>query len=987
MGYSEKNLEEHIEHSLVQSGYKSRLFSEYDRINCSISEDIIGFIKDTQEKEYNKLQDQYGSDTERKLIIRINNEISSRGLIDVLRKGVKDRGCNFRILYFQPKNNLNPEHKELFKKNRFVVVRQLHYSTKNENSIDMVLFINGIPFMTMELKNQLTNQNILDSERQYKYDRDPKEPLLQFQRCIVHFCCDNDKVSMTTKLSGDKTRFLPYNKGIDNPETEGLRTEYLWKEILTPNSVLDILENFVHLSVEKEKEWSDKDQRVIEKKTELLVFPRYHQLEVIRKIRNTLLVEGVGNNYLIQHTTGSGKSYSIGWLSHLLTSLYKDPNDTKRLFDTIIVITDRKVLDQQLQYTIKQLEQTSGVVNPVDVNSSQLKEYLEKGKDIIITTIQKFPRISETINELPNRTFGIIVDEVHSSQSGESSKHLKKSLSKGEETEIDEEDEDEYTDVDRKILEEIRSRGKKENISFFGFTGTPKNKTLEIFGRKNSEGKFVPFHIYSMKQSITEGFTLDVLQNYTTYSRWFKLNKEVEEDKELPKNKVMEELVKYVDGHSITIRHKVKIILDHFVKHTSKKIQGKGRGMVVVRSRKHCVQFYHEMKKQMEEMGLPYSCLVGFSGVVRMDGKEFTEVNLNNLPPKVSIPEGVKDPRYRILIVSNKFQTGYDEPLIHSMYVDKTMGGLQCVQTLSRLNRKTSGKTDTFVLDFVNEPKEIYQSFKDYYENTMLEEETDPNRLYTLQNDIEGTHLFTKYEIDEFSDVFYNPNTPQERLQPILNRVVDKWKEIQDIDQRELFRSNIQSYIRLYGYITQIMTFTDLELEKLFVFVKYLNKKLPKREKPDVRDILNSVDLESFRIQQTFSGRINLEDGEKGGVLKGIDVGTSKGTDVQEMDLLSKIISQINDVYGSEISEQDRLDLDKVKEKVFTDEGLQKVMNGDNSETNKRQKFDDILDKTIMSFFNERFDFFKKIDDPKIKGFLGQMMYEQLKNEYRGKFL
>jgi len=987
MGYSEKNLEEHIEHSLVQSGYKSRLFSEYDRINCSISEDIIGFIKDTQEKEYIKLQDQYGSDTDKKLIIRINNEISSRGLIDVLRKGVKDRGCNFRMLYFQPKNNLNPEHQELFKKNRFVVVRQLHYSTKNENSIDMGLFINGIPFMTMELKNQLTNQNILDSERQYKYDRDPKESLLQFQRCIVHFCCDNDKVSMTTRLLGDKTRFLPYNKGIDNPETEGMRTEYLWKEILTPNSVLDILENFVHLSVEKEKEWSDKDQRVIEKKTELLVFPRFHQLEVIRKIRNTLLVEGVGKNYLIQHTTGSGKSYSIGWLSHLLTSLYKDPNDTKRLFDTIIVITDRKVLDQQLQYTIKQLEQTSGVVNPVDVNSSQLKEYLEKGKDIIITTIQKFPRISETINELPNRSFGIIVDEVHSSQSGESSKHLKKSLSKGEETETEEDDEDEYTDVDRKILEEIKSRGKKENISFFGFTGTPKNKTLEIFGRKNSEGKFVPFHIYSMKQSITEGFTLDVLQNYTTYSRWFKLNKEVKEDKELPKNKVMEELVKYVDGHSITIRHKVKIILDHFVKHTSKKIQGKGRGMVVVRSRKHCVQYFQEMKKQMEEMGLTYSCLVGFSGVVRLDGQEYTEDNLNKLPPKVSIPEGVKDPRYRILIVSNKFQTGYDEPLIHSMYVDKTMGGLQCVQTLSRLNRKTSGKTDTFVLDFVNEPKEIYQSFKDYYENTMLEEETDPNRLYTLQNDIEGIHLFTKYEIDEFSDIFYNPNTPQERLQPILNRVVDKWKEIQDIDQRELFRSNIQSYIRLYGYITQIMTFTDLELEKLFVFVKYLNKKLPKREKPDVRDILNSVDLESFRIQQTFSGRINLEDGEKGGVLKGIDVGTSKGTDIQEMDLLSKIISQINDVYGSEISEQDRLDLDKVKEKVFTDEGLQKVMNGDNSETNKRQKFDDILDKTIMSFFNERFDFFKKIDDPKIKGFLGQIMYEQLKNEYRGKFL
>ena len=979
MGYSEKNLEEHIEQSLVQLGYQSRLFTEYDRNLCSIGEDVIGFIRETQGKEYKKLIDQYGYDTQNKLLTRINNEISSRGLIDVLRKGVKDRGCNFKLVYFQPKTTLNPEHQELYKKNRFVVVRQLHYSTKNENSIDTVLFINGIPFLTMELKNQLTNQTIYNSERQYKFDRDPKEPLLQFQRCIVHFCCDNDKVSMTTQLSGEKTRFLPYNKGIDNPETNGLRTEYLWKEVLTPISVLDILENFVHLSVEKDKEWSEKEQRVIEKKTELLIFPRYHQLDVIRKIRNTLYNEGVGTNFLIQHTTGSGKSYEIGWLSHLLTSLYKTSDDTNRIFDTIIVITDRRVLDHQLQYTIKQLEQTRGVVNPVDENSSQLKKFLENGKDIIITTIQKFPFISESINELPHRTFGIIVDEVHSSQSGETSKHLKKSLTKGEEDEPDEDEE--YSDVDRRILDEIRSRGKKNNISFFGFTGTPKNKTLEIFGRKNEDGKYVPFHIYSMKQSITEGFTLDVLQNYSTYSRWFKLNKEVEEDKELPKNKVMEELVKFVDGHSITIRNKVRIILDHFVKHTSKKIQGKGRGMVVVRSRKHCVQYYHEMKKQMTEMGLSYSCLVGFSGKVYHDGQEFTEDSLNKLPPKVSIPEGIKDPRYRILIVSNKFQTGYDEPLLHTMYVDKTMGGLQCVQTLSRLNRKMSGKTDTFILDFVNEPKEIYRSFKDYYEDTMLEDETDPNRLYTLQNDIEKVNLFTKDDIYDFSNIFFNTQEPQEHLQPILNRVVDKWKDLSEEDERELFRSNIQSYIRLYGYITQIMTFTDLDLEKLFVFVKYLNKKLPKRNKPDVIDILNSVDLESFRIQQTFSGKIDLEDGEKGGKLPGIDVGTSKGVDIPEIDLLSEIIKQINEVYGTEISEQDRLDLETMKNKVVSDENLIKVMVGDNSETNKRQKFDDVLNKTIMSFFNERFDFFKKIDDPKIKGFIGQMMFEQLKNE------
>ena len=393
------------------------------------------------------------------------------------------------------------------------------------------------------------------------------------------------------------------------------------------------------------------------------------------------------------------------------------------------------------------------------------------------------------------------------------------------------------------------------------------------------------------------------------------------------------------------------------------------------------------MKKQMEKMGLPYSCLVAFSGVIHHDDQEYTEDNLNKLPLKVSIPNGLKDPGNRILIVSNKFQTGYDEPLLHSMFVDKTLGGLQCVQTLSRLNRKASGKTDTFVLDFVNEPTEIYKPFKDYYENTMLEEETDPNRLYTLQNNIESLHLFTEDEVEAFSKVFYDPAVPQEQLQPILNRVVDKWKELQNEEERELFRSDIQSYIRLYGYITQIMTFTDLDLEKLYIFLKYLNKKLPKRIKPDVIDIINSIDLDSFRIQQTFSGTISLEEGEKGGTIKGIQVGSSHGVEQTEMDLLSEIINRINEIYGTEISEQDRLDLEYMQKKVVSDPGLQSVLNGDNSETNKRQKFDDVLEKTIMSFFNERFDFFKKIDDPKIKGFIGQMLFEQIKKEGFGKFL
>ena len=986
MTYTEKNLEEHIEKNLNQVGFTSRLHTEYDRVNCLIPIDFIDFIKETQRPVYDRLVDQYGPDTDKKLISRLVNEVSSRGVIDCVRKGIKDRGCHFSLVYFEPKSGLNSEHQELYQKNRFTQVRQVHYSTKNENSLDMVLFINGLPIVTMELKNQLTGQTILDSEKQYRQDRDPNEPLFQFKRVIVHFCCDNDKVSMTTRLMGHKTRFLPYNKGIENPiNPTGLKTHYLWEEILTPTSLLDILENFVHVSVEVDKEFDTKQGRVVEKKKELLVFPRYHQLDVIRSLRETVKKEGVGQNYLIQHTTGSGKSYSIGWLSHLLTSLYRTKDDTNRMFDSIIVITDRKVLDKQLQTTIKQLEQTGGVVNPIDLNSSQLREFLEKGKDIIITTIQKFPRISETISELSDKRFGIIIDEVHSSQSGESSKHLKKSLSKG--VEEDFEEDEEFDDLDDFIREEIRSRGRQKHISFFGFSGTPKNKTLELFGRKDENGDFVPFHSYTMKQSLTEGFTLDVLENYTTYKQWFLLNKKVEEDKELPKMKVMKRLINFVDDQSHTITQKVKIILDHFINHTSKKLEGRGRGMVVVRSRLHCVRYKMEFDKQMKENGLPYRCLVGFSGTVfDVDTqKEYTENSMNQLPQGVSIPDSFKDPKYRILIVSNKFQTGYDEPLLHSMYVDKTLRGLQCVQTLSRLNRTTTGKTDTFVLDFVNTPEDILESFQQYYQKTILHGETDPNRLYTLESDIKNYNLFTEYEVQEFSEIFFDTKRPQELLQPVLNRVVHNWSRIEIEEERENFRSLVQSYIRLYGYISQIVTFEDIDLEKLFVFLKYLNKKLPKREKPNIDDITSLVDLDSFRIEETFKGKITLE--EKDGEFDPLSSGISKTFIEDERDILSQIIQRINEIYGEQITEEDKIDLDNMKKRVSINQELQVVMTSDNSETNKRHKFDEVMTTILLGYVNNRLDFYNKMEDPKIKGFISDLLYTELKNQLNNRYI
>jgi len=972
----EKRFETYIEQSFNNQGYKSIPYTEYDKTLCLIPSEFISFIKDSQPKEYEKLQIQYGFETDIKVCKRLTEEIGRRGVIDVLRNGIKDRGSNISLVYFEPNSGLNLEHGELYKKNRYSLIRQFRYSLKNENSIDMVLSLNGIPLITMELKNQLTGQNFKDSERQYRQDREIKEPIFQFKRMLSHFCVDNDVVTMTTQLRGDDTKFLPYNKGIENPfNPTGYRTHYLWEEILTPNSLLDIIENFVHVSTESEKVWDNYKGKVVEKHKESLIFPRYHQLDCVRKIRDKVREEGTGNNYLIQHTTGSGKSLEIGWLSHLLTSLYRTQDDTHRIFDTIIVVTDRKVLDKQLQNTITQLEQTKGVVNSVDKDSKQLKDFLEKSKDIIISTIQKFPMISETISELKSRTFGVIVDEVHSSQTGETSKHLKKSISKGESDTDEDDDTYDYEDI---IREEIKSRGHQNHVSFFGFTGTPKNKTLELFGRKNEDGHFVPFHSYTMKQSITEGFTLDVLKNYTTYSRWFKLL-QTGDDKQLPEGKVMRQVINFVDSHPETIEQKVKIILQQFMNKTSKTINGRGRGMVVVRSRYHCVLFQQEMKKQMKNMGLQYSVLVGYSGTINYGGRELTEGILNKengLQNLVSIPDGLKDPRYRILIVSSKFQTGFDEPLLQSMFIDKKLSGVQCVQTLSRLNRTISGKTETFVLDFVNETEDIVESFQPFYTTTELIGETDPNKLYDLETKIKGFNLFTKYMVDEFCKLFYDDRETDETLQPILNRGVEKWNEIGDPEQKEEFKSHIQSYVRLYGYISQIITFEDIELEKLFIFLKYVNKKLPKGDQTFI-DISDSVDLDSLRIQKIGEHRLTLQDQK--GELEPMSSEGGKGVTEEPVDLLSEIIRKINEIYGIEMNEEHKLDLKNVRHRMGEDVELRKVMTGDNSETNKRRKFEEVLSNIILSYVNDRVDFYQKMEHPMVKRLITDDFYRDYK--------
>ncbi len=982
---TEEKFEEHIEKRLCSIGYSQTGFSEYDRDLCLIKDQVIDFIKTTQPEEWDRLIKTYDMDAENKILSRISSEVSKRGIIDVLRNKMVDRGIYLDLCYFRPKSDLNREHLELYKSNQFTVVRQLHYSNQNEKSIDMGLFLNGLPIATMELKNQLTGQNIKHSENQYKRDRNPREPLLQFKRCMVHFCVDNDRVSMTTRLSGPNTIFLPYNRGLENPLVEsGYRSKYLWEEILTPDSLLDVIENFVHLSKEEVLYFDEKSQSVKKKAKEVLIFPRYHQLDLIRKFRQQLEKDGVGKNYLVQHTTGSGKSHSIGWLSHTLASFYKSKGDTKRMFDTIIVVTDRQVIDEQLGKLIKSLQSDEGIVHTTrEGGSKELKELLERGKDIVITTIQKFPFISETISSLGNRTFGVIIDEVHSSQSGELSKELKKSLSKTDvaDAAADETDDDAF-DYEEMLRQEIQSRGRQDHISFFGFTGTPKEKTLELFGTKTSEDQFVPFHIYSMRQSIHERFTLDVLQNYTTYKRYFKIKQTKGGDIEIPTGKGRRELVRYVDSHEMTIQNKVQIMLDHWIDKGSKEIQGQSRGMIVTQSRKHCVRYFKEINRQLDDRGMAYKCLVGFSGEVSVDGEKYTEAGCNRtIGHEGDVPLGLKNPKYRLLVVANKFQTGFDEPLIQSMYVDKKLGGVHCVQTLSRLNRATSGKTQTFVLDFVNEPEDVQSSFQRFYQSTILEGETDPNRLYDTRREIYGFHLYTDGkdgDVDRFCAVFYDPNRDEGSLHPILDRVINKFNSIEEEEVREDYRSKIQSYIRLYGYLSQIIDFSDIELEKSFIFLKYLNKKLPKRESEKFY-ISDAIDLDSLRIQKLHEQNYALAPRDV--ALDPSDFETS-GVAEPEYDWLSEIIHQVNSTYGFNLTEEDRVAISRVKKSLDENSEIEKHMIEENTEENKKNYFEEQFKEAILDCVNERLEFYKKMEDnPLVKNMIFEMMYKDYQDQ------
>lgn len=954
-------------------GYHRRLPEDYDRHLCLIPQDLLDFILATQPKEWTRYQEHFGSDSKEKLASRISKEIEKRGALDVLRRGVKDHGCKFELAFFRPSSGLNEELRSLYQGNLFSVVRQLRYSEKNENSLDLTLFLNGIPLFTAELKTAFTGQNVEGAVKQYKFDRDSREPLFAFGRSLAHFAVDPDLVYVTTQLAGPKTRFLPFNQGkyggAGNPEVSptkgGYPTSYLWERIWAPDSVLNLIQHFIHPFEEIDDDGKKTGRR-------FLIFPRYHQLDSVRRLVDHAQKAGAAQRYLIQHSAGSGKSNSIAWLAHQLSVLHDDQDS--RVFDSIVVITDRRVLDRQLQNTVLQFQQTAGVVENIDTTSRQLKQALEDAKTIIVTTLQKFPVIADEISALPGQRFAVIIDEAHSSQSGEGKKHLNTVLSAGTLEEAEAADATEPEDTEDRILKEMAQRGPLPNVSTFAFTATPKPKTLELFGVQHDDGSYAPFSLYSMRQAIEEKFILDVLENYTTYHTYWRLQKIIEDDPRYEKGKASYLLKSFVDLHEHAIAQKVEIMVEHFHDQVAPRIAGKAKAMIVTRSRLHAVRYRLALDRYLEEKGYPYKALVAFSGTVHDKGKDYTEPGMNGIP-EVQTAKAFDTSPYRFLVVANKFQTGFDQPLLHTMYVDKKLGGVNAVQTLSRLNRVHPEKTECTVLDFANEADTIKDAFDPYYETTILSEGTDPNLLYDAERRLLDFGIFDQAEVRAFAELYFDPEVKQDKLYAALRPVVDR-TAARDEEERRDFRKLVGEYVRLYSFLSQILTFQDADLERMYVFCRLLRRYLPKEGVELPKEVQDAIDMESYRIQETFKGSIDLDRGS--GTLDPQKEKTPGQTTPEPFEALSLIIQELNERFGTNFTEKDRVSLKGLEERLSGNDALAASLKA-NTRENARLTFDHVVKDQLQEMVDTNFELYKRVtDDAQFSKFLLDWLFERM---------
>lgn len=974
---TENTFETALVQSLVeQGGYTQGNAEDYSKELGMFKYEVLAFLQTSQPKRWAKISAIHGADTDNRIIQRLYKELDLRGGLDVLRNGFVDYGVRFQMAYFQPASGLNPDAVDLYNKNSLQVYRQIYYSTKNKNSVDVVLALNGIPVATLELKNQFTNQNVGNALKQYSTTRDNKELLFAFKkRTLVHFAVDQDEVFMTTKLDGSKTYWLPFNKGANNgkgnPKNEnGYRTAYLWEYILQKDSWMEILQRFVHLQTEE----FESNGKIYKK--EKLIFPRYHQLDAVRKISNNVLEVEAGTNYLIQHSAGSGKSNSIAWLAYRLSSLHNATDE--RIFDSVIVVTDRKVLDQQLQNTIYQFEHKTGVVQRIDKDSTQLASALGYGTNIIITTLQKFPFVVDKVGELPDRNYAVIIDEAHSSQGGEASKKMKEVLAaKTLEEATTEDTTDDYTGDDfvrEQIERSAQARGQQSNISFFAFTATPKYKTLQVFGHKDAEGKPQPFHLYSMRQAIEEGFILDVLKNYTTYELYYKLTKAIEDDPNFNKKKAAKAIGKFVSLHPHNLAQKTEIIIEHFRQIVSKKIGGRAKAMLVCGSRLHAKRYFEEFNRYIKEKGYQsdIKILVAFSGKVIDDNTPdgVSEPQMTGYSEK-ELPEIFDREEYKILIVADKYQTGFDQPLLQTMYVDKKLSGVKAVQTLSRLNRTCAGKEDTFVLDFVNDRETIFASFQPYYEITTVTEETDINHLYDLKARLDEFQIYWETEIEAFANVYFNPETKlnnpkqQRYLYSFTDPAVDRFKEIEEEEKQDEFKKGLRTWTNLYAFLAQIMPFVDPDFERFYAYAKLLQTRLPKRELSENLHLDDEVALEYYRLQKIKEGSIDLLTGETGELSGTTEAGLKRAKD--EEALLSEIINVLNDRFGTEFEEADKLFFDQIEAELMEDETLQTQAKVNKIDTFK-YAFEDLFITKLIDRMDQNQEIFEKILEDKVFG-------------------
>jgi type I restriction enzyme R subunit len=974
--HKEIDFENGIEQDLLSlGGYVQGLTAkDYDAERALFPKDILGFVQATQAKIWERLEALNQGKAGDVLLDCLAKELDGKGALAVLREGFKCFGKTVRLAYFAPNTQMDPQAAGRYAANRLAFVRQV--KIQGGAILDGVVAVNGLPVATLELKNPLsaTGWNVQDAIRQYRFERDPNERLFAFKRrCLVHFAVDTEAVFMTTRLEGKDTQFLPFNRGHNhgagNPPVAGeVRTAYLWREVLARDSLLDILARFVHLEVKETTVATDKGIKRLTKET--MIFPRYHQLDAVRKLCRHAQQHGAGRNYLIQHSAGSGKSNSIAWLAHRLSSLH-DGNDEK-IFHSVIVITDRRVLDQQLQDTIFQFDHKLGVVRKIDENSQQLAKALADGVPVIISTIQKFPFISQAIRTLEGKgenigiategkRFAVIVDEAHSSQSGETAMELRKILNKDgieaaiAEQWLDLEEEAHSEEAKKAMLREQLKRGKQPNLSYFAFTATPKFKTLAVFDEPGEDGQ-APFHHYSMRQAIEEGFILDVLKNYVHYKRYFKLLQDAEQDPAVPRRKAARALARFVDMHGHNIGQKVEIIVEHFRTHTRHKIGGRAKAMVVTSSREHAVRYKLAFDNYIKDKG--YSgirSLVAFSGEVALKDRadqKFTEVGMNQGIKETELPEKFNTEEYQVLLVAEKYQTGFDQPLLHTMYVDKRLAGIQAVQTLSRLNRTMRGKENTFVLDFVNEPKEIYAAFKPYYEVTPSGEETDPQHLNTLAHQLVEWKIFTLEEVNDWCEIWFrNRMSPtggeHKKLNGILDLAVERFKPLDEEDKNE-FKGQLASFRNLYLFVSQIIPYQDSELEKLHTYGRFLLAKLPPTSDSRKVKVDDDVELKYYRLQKISEGSIDLKTGEPEPLYGPADVGTGRADEIVK---LSTLVSKLNERFGTEFTPADQLFFDQVRETAVANELIRQA-----AKANTLENFKPVFNKQLENLFIERIE-------------------------------